>query len=154
MATRRIGVQWRTHHRVGRPCRSGRNLRRRCGRVRANCLPNFIMDVRLKLMVQPAEVAPGFTNYCIVTGVKVETSTPVCPVADENIANVLPHREAQFIAFAILELLLPVRSWVRTITVDNGLVRRTFRKTQSFPHLTQAPSSKNHGNSITCPENA
>ncbi|MXZ55286.1 MAG: IS30 family transposase [Gammaproteobacteria bacterium] len=35
--------------------------------------------------------------------------------------RVLPHRQAQFIAFAILEMLLPVQHWVRTITVDNGL---------------------------------
>ena len=87
--------------------------------------------------------------------------------------RVLPHREAQFIALAILELLLPVRPWVRTITVDNGLefaaheyaakvldaqfyfckpyhswqrgqieqlnglIRRTFRKNQSFLTLKQ-----------------
>ena len=86
---------------------------------------------------------------------------------------VLPHRQAQFIAFATLEMLLPYQPWVHTITVDNGLefsahayaakflkaqfyfckpyhswqrgqiehlnglVRRTFRKKQSFRYLTR-----------------
>ena len=86
---------------------------------------------------------------------------------------VLPHRQARFIALATIEMLLPYRPWVHTITVDNGLefaahdyaakilnaqfyfckpyhswqrgqieqlnglVRRTFRKKQSFHQLTR-----------------
>ncbi|MXZ56017.1 MAG: hypothetical protein F4077_01310 [Gammaproteobacteria bacterium] len=46
--------------------------------------------------------------------------------------RVLPHRKAQFIAFAILELLLLVRPWVRTITVDNGW---------NLPHTSMLPRS-------------
>ena len=34
---------------------------------------------------------------------------------------VLPHRQARFIALATIEMLLPYRPWVHTITVDNGL---------------------------------
>ena len=32
-----------------------------------------------------------------------------------------PHRQARFIALATIEMLLPYRPWVHTITVDNGL---------------------------------
>ena len=35
--------------------------------------------------------------------------------------RVLPHRQAPMIAWALIEMLLPYRPRVQTITVDNGL---------------------------------
>ena len=155
--------------------RRGRNYRkRRASGASSSKIPN-----RIDIDQRPPEVAdrktPGHWEIDTVIG---RGHQGVLLTAIERYSRwtrirVLPHREAQCLAFAILELLLPVRPWVRTITVDNGLefaaheyagkvlnapcyfckpypswqrgqieqlnglVRRTFRKTQSFQHLTQ-----------------
>ena len=103
--------------------RRGRNYRKRLSPgASSSKIPN-----RIDIDQRPAEVdtrkTPGHWEIDTVIG---RGRQGVLLTAIERYSRgtrirILPHREAQFIAFASLELLLPVRPWVRTITGDNGL---------------------------------
>ena len=156
--------------------RQGRKYRKRLpSDASSSKIPNRI-DIDQRPPVVDARNAPGHWEMDTIIG---HGHQGVLLTAIERYSRltrilVLPHRQAQFIAIATLEMLRPYQQWVHTITVDNGLefaahayaakvlnaqfyfckpyhswqrgqiehlnglVRRTFRKKQSFRHLTRA----------------
>ena len=156
--------------------RQGRKYRKRLpSDASSSKIPNRI-DIEQRPPVVDARNAPGHWEMDTIIG---HGHQGVLLTAIERYSRltrilVLPHRQAQFIAIATLEMLMPYQQWVHTITVDNGLefaahayaakvlnaqfyfckpyhswqrgqiehlnglVRRTFRKKQSFRHLTRA----------------
>ena len=155
--------------------RQGRRYRKRLSSdASSSKIPNRI-DIDQRPPAVDARNAPGHWEMDTIIG---HGHQGVLLTAIERYSRltrilVLPHRQAKFIALATLEMLLPYRPWVHTITVDNGLefaahdyaakflnaqfyfckpyhswqrgqieqlnglVRRTFRKKQSFRHLTR-----------------
>ena len=102
--------------------RQGRKYRKRLpSDASSSKIPNRI-DLDQRPPVVDARNAPGHWEMDTIIG---HGHQGVLLTAIERYSRltrilVLPHRQAQFIAIATLEMLMPYQQWVHTITVDNG----------------------------------
>ena len=104
--------------------RQGRKYRRRQpDPASANKIP-FRVDIEQRPTVVDARTQPGHWEADTIIG---HGHQGVILTVIERYSRfttamrVLPHRKAFMIAWGLIDMLLPYRPWVQTITVDNGL---------------------------------